>query len=84
VLEILAAVRLRKHIRGEWLLILGGIASVLFGVLLMASPLLGALVIAIWLGVYALLFGGMLIGLGLRLRTWSHGYSGSSATVGLS
>jgi uncharacterized membrane protein HdeD (DUF308 family) len=84
IFEIAAAVRLRKYIKGEWLLILGGIASVVFGILLMISPLLGALVLAIWLGVYALIFGGMLVGLGLRLRTWSQGFGESpSATVGL-
>jgi uncharacterized membrane protein HdeD (DUF308 family) len=82
ILELLAAVRLRKYIKGEWLLILGGVASVAFGILLMLSPLLGALVLAIWLGVYALIFGAMLLGLGLRLRTWSQGFTGSSATVG--
>jgi uncharacterized membrane protein HdeD (DUF308 family) len=84
IFEIVAAVRLRKYIKGEWLLILGGIASVIFGILLTLSPLIGALVLAIWLGVYALLFGGMLVGLGLRLRTWSQGFPASSAPVGFS
>jgi uncharacterized membrane protein HdeD (DUF308 family) len=84
IFEIAAAVRLRRYIKGEWLLVLGGIASVVFGVLLAVSPLVGALVLAIWLGVYALIFGAMLVGLGLRLRTWSQGPAGSSATVGFS
>jgi uncharacterized membrane protein HdeD (DUF308 family) len=82
IFEIAAAVRLRRYIKGEWLLVLGGIASVVFGILLAVSPLVGALVLAIWLGVYALIFGAMLVGLGLRLRTWSQGFTGSSATVG--
>ncbi len=38
----------------------------------MAVPLAGALALAIWVGVYALLFGGSLIGLGLRLRSWGN------------
>lgn len=42
VLEIVAAIRLRKHMHGEWLLALGGIA---FGVLVLAAPLAGALVL---------------------------------------
>jgi uncharacterized membrane protein HdeD (DUF308 family) len=84
IFEIAAAVRLRRYIKGEWLLVLGGIASVVFGVLLAVSPLVGALVLAIWLGVYALIFGAMLVGLGLRLRTWSQGPAGSSASVGFS
>lgn len=68
--EVVAAVRLRRYISGEWLLALAGIASVIFGVLLAAVPLAGALVIAIWFGAYALVFGVMLLVLGFRLRTW--------------
>jgi uncharacterized membrane protein HdeD (DUF308 family) len=83
IFEIAAAVRLRRHIKGEWLLVLAGVASVIFGILLAMSPLVGALVLAIWLGVYALMFGSMLVGLGLRMRTWSHGVAGPSvSTVG--
>jgi uncharacterized membrane protein HdeD (DUF308 family) len=84
IFEIAAAVRLRKHISGEWLLGLAGVASIVFGVLLMAAPLVGALVIAIWIGVYALIFGAMLVGLGLRLRAWSRGRGGATAAVGAS
>jgi uncharacterized membrane protein HdeD (DUF308 family) len=85
IFEIVAAVRLRKYIKGEWLLILGGVASVVFGILLTVSPLLGVLVLAIWLGVYALIFGAMLVGLGLRLRTWSQGqgFTPSETAAGL-
>lgn len=68
VFEVAAAVRLRKHISGEWLLALGGIASLIFGVLLMIAPLAGALVIALWVGAYALVFGVLLVALGFRLR----------------
>lgn len=70
IAEIVAAVRLRKHISGEWLLALGGIASVLFGVLIAALPVAGALVIAIWFGAYTLVFGVLLVVLGFRLRNW--------------
>jgi uncharacterized membrane protein HdeD (DUF308 family) len=71
VFEIVAAVQLRKYITGEWLLGLSGVASVVFGILLMAVPLAGALVIALWVGVYAFIFGILLIGLGFRLRHWA-------------
>jgi len=74
VAEIGAAVRLRKHISNEWLLALGGVISVLFGVIILASPAVGVLVIAVWLGAYALIFGSVLLALGLRLRHWSHGH----------
>lgn len=69
IFELVAAVRLRKVIRGEWLLALSGIASVLFGILLFVYPRAGALAIAIWIGAYAIIFGGLLVGLGFRLRS---------------
>ncbi|OQA46062.1 MAG: acid-resistance membrane protein [Chloroflexi bacterium ADurb.Bin325] len=68
VLEIVAAIRLRKEIQGEWLLALSGIASFILGVLILIFPAAGALTITWLIGVYAILFGAMLVGLGLRLR----------------
>jgi uncharacterized membrane protein HdeD (DUF308 family) len=70
VLEIAAAVRLRRHISGEWLLALSGVASVIFGVLVAAVPLAGALVLAVWFGAYEVVFGTLLVALGFRLRAW--------------
>lgn len=80
VLEILAAIRLRKHITGEWILALSGVASIVFGVLLFAAPLAGALVIALWFGAYALLFGVLMIVLSFRLRGW-HRLNGPGEAV---
>ena len=68
VLEISAAVRLRKEIQGEWLLGLFGVLSIVFGALMVMVPLAGALVIAMWVGAYALVSGVVLIILGFRLR----------------
>jgi uncharacterized membrane protein HdeD (DUF308 family) len=68
IFEIVAAVKLRKYISGEWILLLSGIVSVLFGLLVVVLPLAGALAIAFCIGVYSLTFGVLLVSLGLRLR----------------
>jgi uncharacterized membrane protein HdeD (DUF308 family) len=53
---------------GRWWLVLGGIASVVYGVLLVVAPMIGALVLTWWLGAYALVFGVALLVLAFRLR----------------
>jgi uncharacterized membrane protein HdeD (DUF308 family) len=68
VLEIIAAVTLRNEIEGEWLLGLCGVISILFSVILLVNPGVGAVAIIWMIGVYALLFGIAMIFLGLRLR----------------
>ena len=68
IFEIIAAIWLRKEIKNEWLLVLNGILSVAFGVLLVIWPRAG-LVVLVWLiGIYAILFGLLMILLGFRLR----------------
>jgi uncharacterized membrane protein HdeD (DUF308 family) len=80
--ELVAAVRLRKYITGEWLLALAGIASIAFGVLIIIAPLAGALVIALWVAAYSLVFGVLLVALGLRLRSWGRTpHAGPSVAV---
>lgn len=68
VLEIAAAIRLRKEIKGEWLFILGGLVSVAFGILLMLWPGEGALAVAWLIASYAIAFGAILVALAFRLR----------------
>lgn len=80
IFEIIAAIRLRREITGEWALILSGIASVIFGGLLVALPLAGLLTLAWLIGSYALFFGVLLIALAFRLRNMG-GSNGSQRTV---
>jgi uncharacterized membrane protein HdeD (DUF308 family) len=80
VLEITAGIRLRRHLQNEWLLMLMGILSVLFGVLILRSPGTGALAIVLWIGSYALIFGGTLIALAFRLRPLAHAVEGTTAS----
>src|SRR4051812_25199251 len=54
VIEIVAAMRLRRYIAGEWLLALAGVTSVVFGFLLFGAPGPGAVVLAWWIGIYVL------------------------------
>jgi uncharacterized membrane protein HdeD (DUF308 family) len=69
VLEIAAAVRLRRVITGEWRLLLSGILSMAFGIIVFAMPAAGAIGIAWMLGVYTAAAGAVLISLGVHLKS---------------
>lgn len=68
IFEIVAAIQLRKHIANEFWLILGGIASIAFGILMVAYPLAGALALIWLIAAYAIIFGIIMIGFSFRLR----------------
>ncbi|HLJ59350.1 MAG TPA: HdeD family acid-resistance protein [bacterium] len=76
ILELIAGFRLRAHAANEWTLLLGGAASIIFGVLLFIHPLAGALAVLWLIGIYAFIFGALMIVQGLRLR-----HRASSATT---
>jgi uncharacterized membrane protein HdeD (DUF308 family) len=71
ILEIAAAIRLRREITNEWMLAFAGFVSIVLGVLLFFQPATGGLVITLMIGAYALIFGIMLVVLGFRLRKWN-------------
>lgn len=68
IFEVIYAIRFRKVIEGAWLLVLDGILSVIFGILLIAQPVAGALTVLWLIGVYAIAYGGMLVALAFRLH----------------
>jgi len=67
-LEIAAAFRLRRHLPGEWLLILTGIVSIVAGILLFSQPIAGAVFLVWVIASYGLIFGILLIAVGFRFR----------------
>jgi uncharacterized membrane protein HdeD (DUF308 family) len=69
-LEIVGAIQLRKEIEGEWWLIISGLLSIAFGVILFVQPGSGALALIWVIGIYAILAGGSLIGLAYRLKNF--------------
>jgi uncharacterized membrane protein HdeD (DUF308 family) len=72
VFQIIGAIKLRKEIDNEWLLILGGIISVLFGVSMMLAPGAGALALVWVIGAYSVVIGAIFVALALRLRKHTH------------
>lgn len=68
VFEIVAAIRLRRHIESEWLLALDGAVSILFGIAIFAWPIAALITLAWLIGAGAILFGILAIALSLRLR----------------
>jgi uncharacterized membrane protein HdeD (DUF308 family) len=69
IFEIVAAIRLRREISNEWLLLLNGIFSLILGAFLAVFPGIGVIALVLWIGAYALISGGFLLSLAIRLRT---------------
>lgn len=68
VMEIYGAIKLRKEIDGEWFLILNGALSVVFGILLLWRPGIGAVALVYIIGAYAIIFGVIHVMFGLKLK----------------
>jgi uncharacterized membrane protein HdeD (DUF308 family) len=67
--EIALAIKLRREIKGEWFLILMGLVSIIFAVLLLWNPGPGALALLWLIGSYAIVLGILAIFFGFRLRS---------------
>ena len=68
VFQIIGAIRVRKEIDNEWTLILGGVISVLFGVILLVAPGAGAIGLVWAIASYAIVFGILLVMAAVRLK----------------
>ena len=68
VMEIIGAIKLRKEIQGEWLLILNGAISVLFGIVLLWRPVTGLIALVWIIGAYAIILGVIYVMFGLKMR----------------
>lgn len=75
VLQLISAILLRRVITNEVWMALGGVVSIIFGVLVFLFPVIMTLA-AIWVfGIYAIVFGVLFILLGIRVRTLGTGGS---------
>lgn len=72
VFEIIGAIRLRKEIDNEWMLILHGVLTVLFGIILVAMPGTGALALIWVIGAYAVAAGVIMVALSFKLKGHAH------------
>lgn len=67
--EIAFAIKVRREIKGEWFLILMGLASIIFAVLLLWNPIAGAAAVIWLIGWYAVVLGILAVFFGFRLRS---------------
>jgi uncharacterized membrane protein HdeD (DUF308 family) len=79
VLEMIAAVRLRKEITGEWMLFLTGVLSVIVGLGMAIFPGPAAIAIVWVIASYAIVFGVLMLILAFRLRGLQHRGTASAA-----
>jgi uncharacterized membrane protein HdeD (DUF308 family) len=80
VLDIAVAIRVRRSRRQEWLLVLIGVLSIIFGVLAFVLPAAGALAMVWMTSAYALVTGVLLLTLAIRARSW--GSAGAAREAG--
>ncbi len=68
ILEIAAAFRLRQELRGEWMLGLSGLLSIILGILLAVFPAAGIVAVTWMIAAYAIIYGVLSLVLAVRLR----------------
>lgn len=81
IFEIVAGIRLRQQIEGEWIYIVSGVISVIFGIMLFVWPVSGALAVIWIIGFFSILFGLAMIVASLRLRRLADLLAGRSGQL---
>ena len=74
VFKTITAFRIRTEVKGEWVLGLSGLISILVGLILILRPGAGVLAMAWLIGIYAIILGIFLTLLGLKLREMGSGF----------
>ncbi len=67
---VVGAIALRRELEGEWLLILAGVLTILFGAFMLLRPAAGALTVVWTIGVYAIIMAVLYFALALKLRRY--------------
>lgn len=68
-MRIIFAVRVRKAIDNEWMLIVSGVLAVVLGALMLFAPVAGLILAVIWIGVGALIYGLLQIFAAFKIRS---------------
>jgi len=68
IYRIVFAIRVRRQIQGEWLLILSGVLAIVLGLLFAANPYAGVAVTTLWIGIGSLLYGVLQVLVAFKLR----------------
>ena len=74
--KIITAFRIRKEVKGEWMLGLNGLVSILVGVILILRPEAGVLAVAWLIGILAIIVGILQLLLGLKFRGMGSSFKG--------
>ena len=72
ITRVVAAIQLRRVLRNEWLLVLAGLASVLFGVIVAVFPGAGIVALIWFVAAWAIVIGVLLVALAIELRGMAH------------
>jgi uncharacterized membrane protein HdeD (DUF308 family) len=81
VLDVVAAIRLRRAIEGEWMLVLAGLASIAFGTIVFLYPFTGVLTLIWMVSLYSFVTGALLLMQALRVRSRARAGAGVQAAV---